>query len=69
MERWDEVRVVLIGTFVFAIGVFIASLIHRDLFSFANISAWVWFGGFAITSLMLGWMTQVSVRDRGVKSS
>ncbi|MBL8098106.1 MAG: hypothetical protein JNK81_02945 [Anaerolineales bacterium] len=69
LERWDEVRVVLIGTLVFALGVFIASLIHRDLFSFANISAWVWFGGFFIASLMLGWMTQLSLKDRGAKSS
>jgi hypothetical protein len=51
-RSWPEVRVAVVATFVFAMGVLIASLVHRNLF--AGLSAWIWFGAFIIISLMLG---------------
>jgi len=62
LETWSEARVVVTGTFVFAIGVLLASIIHRGLFSFANIATWVWFTGFIIASVALGFMTVQSIR-------
>ena len=56
-QTWNEARVVLIGTVTFAICVLLASIIHRDLFSPANASTWIWFGGFAIATFVLGGMT------------
>jgi hypothetical protein len=50
-RTWSEVRFVVIGTLVFAIGVLIASMIHADLFDLRTPSAWLWFGGFGIASL------------------
>lgn len=63
-QTWKEARVVLIGTVVFAIFVLMASIIHRELFSLSNASTWIWFGGFAIASLMLGGMTVRSLREK-----
>lgn len=63
-QTWKEARVVLIGTVVFAIFVLLASIIHRELFSFSNASAWIWFGGFAIASLSLGGMTVRSLQEK-----
>lgn len=54
VQTWTEIRVVLIGTFAFALGVFVASLIHRSLFSVGNVSTWIWFGGFLVVTLFLG---------------
>lgn len=53
-QTWPEIRVVVIATSVFAFGVLLASLIHNQVFSFATLSAWVWFGGFLLTAVMLG---------------
>jgi uncharacterized membrane protein YdcZ (DUF606 family) len=58
--------VVLIGTVVFAIFVLLASIVHLKLFSLANASTWIWFGGFAMASSVLGFMT---VRSLAEKSS
>jgi len=63
-QTWDEIRVVVMGTLVFAFGVLLASLIHRSLFSVANISSWIWFGGFLLATLMLGILTVRSIRQR-----
>lgn len=56
-ESWEEIRVVLSGTLVFAVGVLLASIIHRDLFSYTNMASLLWFGGFGIASFMLGILT------------
>lgn len=64
---WGEVRVIVTGTFVFAFGVLLASFIHRDLFSPANLSTWVWFGGFLTATVMLGALSQASVRAGGAE--
>ena len=64
LQTWAEIHVVLIGTFVFALGVLLASLIHRALFSPGNISTWIWFGGFSVATLVLGLLTIRATQDR-----
>ena len=53
-QTWSEVRIPVTATLVFAVGVLIASVIHRALFSAADFSDWLWFISFTIASLMLG---------------
>lgn len=57
LQTWPEVRVVVTATFVFALGVLLASIMHRQLFSFTDFAALLWFGGFLIATVMLGWLT------------
>ena len=52
-QTWNEVRIPVTATLVFAVGVLIASIIHRALFSAADFSDWLWFISFTIASLML----------------
>ncbi len=52
-QTWNEVRIPVTATLVFAVGVLIASIIHRALFSAAEFSDWLWFISFTIASLML----------------
>ena len=47
---WSEVRIVVAGTLVFALGVLIGSLLHSNLFDLRSLSAWLWFGGFGIAA-------------------
>jgi undecaprenyl pyrophosphate phosphatase UppP len=65
-QTWLEVRVVVIGTFVFAVGVLLASLIHRQLFSLANVATWLWFGGFLLAAVLLGLLSARSIRADGL---
>jgi hypothetical protein len=51
-RAWSEVRITVLGTLVFALGVLTASLIHSGLFHPNSPSAWLWFGGFGIASLV-----------------
>jgi hypothetical protein len=44
-RAWSEVRLYLIGTALFAVGVLLASLIHMELFSWSRPVTWAWFGG------------------------
>ncbi len=60
-KTWLEIRIAIIATLVFAVGVLLASIIHRQSFSAAEMSAWLWFGGFALAVLMLGLLTLRSV--------
>jgi hypothetical protein len=53
-QTWAEVRIPVTATLVFAAGVLIASIIHRGLFSAADLPDRLWFIGFALASLMLG---------------
>ena len=64
LSTWNEIRVVVTATFVFAIGVLLASFIHNALFFFANISTWLWFGGFLLATLILGFITMQAIRQR-----
>jgi hypothetical protein len=52
-QTWNEGRIPVTATLVFAVGVLIASIIHRALFSAADLSDWLWFISFTIASLML----------------
>lgn len=52
-RAWGEVRIVILGTLVFAIGVLTASRIHVQLFNFRAPAAWIWFGGFGFVSVAL----------------
>lgn len=61
-QTWPEVRVVVIGTFVFAFSVLLASFIHRELFSLSNVATGVWFGGFLLATVMLGLLTVRSIQ-------
>jgi hypothetical protein len=53
-QTWNEVRIAVTATFVFAVGVLIASILHRSLFSATDLSDWLWFIGFTIANLILG---------------
>jgi hypothetical protein len=64
-QTWLEVWVVVTGTFVFALGVLLASFIHRQLFSLADLSTWLWFGGFLLATVMLGVLSVRSIREGG----
>jgi len=63
LQTWAEIRVVVMATFVFAFGVLFASLIHRGLFSIMNISTVIWFGGFLLTTIMLGLLSVRAIRE------
>jgi len=52
-QAWSEVRIVILGTLVFALGVLTASRLHVKLFDLHSISAWIWFGGFGLVSISL----------------
>ena len=62
-QSWVEVWVVVTGFFVFALGVLLASFIHRELFSPANLATWVWFGGFLLATAILGLLSARSIRE------
>jgi hypothetical protein len=64
-KTWLEVRVVILGTFVFAFGVLLASALHRELFSGANLATWLWFGSFLLATVALGWLSVLSIREGG----
>lgn len=54
---WLETRIAIQAILVFAIGVLLASIIHRNLFSTGDIADWLWFGGFTLAVLMLSLLT------------
>lgn len=62
-HTWAEIRVVVTATFVFALGVLLASFIHRQLFSLINMSTLIWFGGFLLATIMLGILTMRTMRE------
>ena len=64
LQTWAEIRVVVTATFVFALGVLLASFIHRPLFSPGNLSTWLWFGGFLLGTVMLGLLTVRAIQTR-----
>jgi hypothetical protein len=68
LGTWADIRVVVTGTFVFALGVLLASLIHRALFSPGNLSTWIWFGGFLLATAVLGLLTVRAIQARSVIS-
>lgn len=62
-KTWAELRVVVTATFVFAFGVLLASFLHRQLFSRISVSAWVWFAGFFLATIILGVLTLRTMRE------
>jgi uncharacterized membrane protein YoaK (UPF0700 family) len=56
-QTWLEIRSAVTATLVFVVGVLLASIIHRQLFSTAEITDWLWFSGFTLSVLMLGLIT------------
>ncbi|MBI2998360.1 MAG: hypothetical protein HYY46_07880 [Deltaproteobacteria bacterium] len=56
-RSWSEIRVGVTATLVFAAGVLLASYMHRNLFSAADIADWLWFIGFAVATVMFGMLT------------
>jgi hypothetical protein len=64
LQTWADIRVVVTGTFVFTLGVLLASFIHRALFSPGNLSSWIWFGGFLSATVMLGLLTMRAIQTR-----
>jgi hypothetical protein len=64
LQTWEEIRVILVGIFMFALGVLLASFIHRALFSPGNLSTWIWFGGFLLGTIMLGLLTVRAIQAR-----
>lgn len=64
-QTWPEVRVIVIGACVLAIGVLLASFIHRGLFTLTNLATWIWFGGFSLATVMLGLLTARAIQLGG----
>ncbi len=64
-QSWPEVRVVVVATFVFALGVLFASFIHRELFSITNAATWLWFGGFLLATVILGLLSMRAIQADG----
>lgn len=64
-QTWPEVRVVVVATFVFALGVLFASFIHRELFSLTNAATWLWFGGFLLATVILGLLSMRAIQAGG----
>ena len=50
---WSEARIVVIATAVFSAGVLFSSIVHRGLFVFDRPATWIWFGGFALSTIAL----------------
>jgi hypothetical protein len=64
-KTWAEVSIAVRAMLVFTAGVLLASLIHRNLFSATEPAAWFWFGGFLISTFMLGLLSVHSLRLTG----
>ena len=67
-RTWSEVRVGGAGMVVFALGVLVASLLHRDLFSADDLAAWLWFGMFAVATVALARLTVLAVAGSSARS-
>jgi hypothetical protein len=62
-QTWAEVRIAVQAMLVFAVGVLLASLIHRNLFSAAELPDQLWFGGFIVATLFLGILSFLATRS------
>ena len=50
---WADLAAIVPAMLVFCAGTIVVSLLHRDLFSGADVAAWVWFGGFGAAAVVL----------------
>lgn len=57
--HWENIRIVVYATLVFTLAVLISSLLHASLFAPQNVATWLWFGGFALSSLALAMLGMV----------
>lgn len=62
-QTWPEIRVVGVATFIFALGVLLASFLHRQLFSVMNLSTFLWFAGFCLATIALGVLTMRAIQE------
>lgn len=53
-RTWSEVRIGVAGIFLLAVGVLVASFMHRSLFTASSPSTLIWFGGFTLVAIVLG---------------
>jgi hypothetical protein len=56
-KTWLEIRIAVTAILVFAIGVLLASIIHLQLFSFAEMPDVLWFVSFTLAVVMLSLLT------------
>jgi hypothetical protein len=56
-RSWLELRIALVSMFAFAALVLVASYIHLGVFGAIGVSALVWFGGFAVATAMLAFLS------------
>jgi hypothetical protein len=59
-----EIRVVVAGMLVFTVGVLVASIIHRGLFSSGDVEDVLWFGLLVVANAMLGLLLVLTTRER-----
>jgi hypothetical protein len=64
---WIELRIALASMAVFAALVLLASLMHRGLFAPIGVSASIWFGGFAVATAVLAFLSFCSMLPDGVR--
>jgi len=64
-RTWSEVRIVAAGFFTLAVGVLLASAIHRSLFTASSPSTLIWFGGFSLVALIHGVLIVRGRNDTG----
>jgi hypothetical protein len=56
-QYWIDLRIVLTGMFAFVAFVLVASWIHRGVFGQIGLAAQLWFGGFAVVTAALAFLT------------
>jgi hypothetical protein len=61
-RHWIDLRIAVTSMFAFAALVLIASYIHLGTFGAFGPSAYLWFGGFGIASVVLGALTYSAMR-------
>jgi hypothetical protein len=64
---WADVWIGLLGSTVFALGVLLASFIHQMLFMPPGPAAVLWFGGFALATVVTGTLCLRAARARFVR--
>ncbi|CAN5271058.1 hypothetical protein BH10PSE9_BH10PSE9_23040 [soil metagenome] len=62
---WIELRIVLVSMAVFGTVVLVASLIHAGLFAPIGPAAVLWFGGFALGTALVAFLSFQSLRPAG----
>lgn len=63
-RTWSQIQIAVIAFALFALLILIASLIHRQLFSSADLSDWLWFAGFIIMLLGNGLLCAMSIMQK-----